>query len=266
VLGLALVLVAIAAKAGLPWLVAAMAGGPLLATLVNGIVFLGIRRPELRPARQYVSWPLARALTGSGLLFVVLQLSSAVAFGSDNLIIARVLGPSAVAGYALAFRLFAIVTQANQMIVGPLWPAYREAIARGDNRWALLYFRRSMFLSIAMTSSLGIGLVLCGPQLVRWWVGNELDIPGLLFLALALWVVVEGVGVTTSMFLYATGSVASQAAVAVVFSVACVVARVLYVRKIGVLGIPVATILCYCALAMPPMTLIVRRRLARILR
>jgi O-antigen/teichoic acid export membrane protein len=266
VLGLALVLVAIAAKAGLPWLVAAMAGGPLLATLVNGVVFLGVRRPDLRPAREDVSWPLARALTGSGLLFVVMQLSSALAFGSDNLIIARTLGPSAVAGYALACRLFAIVQQANHMIVGPLWPAYREAIARGDNSWALLYFKRSMFLSIAMTATLGLGLALCGPQIIRWWVGNELEIPSLLFLALAVWVLVESVGVTASMFLYATGSVASLAAVSAVFSVVCVIARVWYVRKIGVLGMPVATILCYCALALLPATFIVRTRLARLLR
>jgi O-antigen/teichoic acid export membrane protein len=266
VLGLLLVLIAIFAKAGLPWLVAAITGGPLLATIANGVTFFGVRRPMLRPKPREVAWPVARALAGSGLLFLVLQLSSAVAFGSDNIIIARMLGPASVAGYAIATRLFAVVQQANFMLVGPLWPAYREAIVRGDKEWVRRYLKRSVLLSIFITASLGVALVFSGRHVIHWWVGNKVSVDAILLPSLAAWLVVEGLGVTISMFLYATGSIASQAALAAGFAIICLGARIWSVRRFGVVGIPIATTICYCTLMLLPVIFMARSRLTAILR
>src|SRR5437667_2929442 len=48
-LGLGAVLVVIYLKAGLPWLVLALVGAPMLATTANGVLLLGFEKPWLRP-------------------------------------------------------------------------------------------------------------------------------------------------------------------------------------------------------------------------
>ena len=52
VLGLVGLLLVIYVKAGLVWLVLAMAGAPALAWLLNSLVLFGFRRPWLRPRFQ----------------------------------------------------------------------------------------------------------------------------------------------------------------------------------------------------------------------
>ena len=88
--GLALVIWAIQMRLGLPWLVLAMAGAPLLATLVNGFALVA-RSPWLRPTLHDVNFAVARSLLRVGLLFLVLQLAFAVAFTSNSIIIAAMI-------------------------------------------------------------------------------------------------------------------------------------------------------------------------------
>ena len=69
VLGLAGLLLVIYLKAGLTWLVLALAGAPALAWLLNSLVEYGFRRPWLRPrVKNYLS-ASARKVLHTGLFF-----------------------------------------------------------------------------------------------------------------------------------------------------------------------------------------------------
>jgi len=77
---------------------------------------------------------MKRILQG-GLLFFVLQLGVTVAYASDNLIIAKILGLDDVAQYSVVSKMFEGVLMVFGLAVTPLWPAYGEAKARGDLHW-----------------------------------------------------------------------------------------------------------------------------------
>ena len=68
-------------------------------------------------------------------MFLVLQLGVSIFYGSDNIIITHLLGPDAVAGYAVPERMFSLISTLLAMALMPLWPAYAEAAARGDHSW-----------------------------------------------------------------------------------------------------------------------------------
>jgi O-antigen/teichoic acid export membrane protein len=135
VIGLAGVVVAIQLRTSLPWLVFAMSGGPVLALLLNAWVLFGRQRRSLRPSLGRYSRDAAGRMLRLGVLFLVLQVVSAVAFFSDNLVAAHVLGAAAVTQYAVPRRMFDAVAMIVAMYVTPLWPAYGEAISRGDVPW-----------------------------------------------------------------------------------------------------------------------------------
>lgn len=78
-LALVSVLLAIHMKAGLPWLVLAVAGAPVVATFFNGVMLFGFQRPWLRPRWKKVNGAAARKLFRLGILFFILQMTIALA-------------------------------------------------------------------------------------------------------------------------------------------------------------------------------------------
>ena len=83
-LALAGAILAIKADAGLPWLVLALTGGPLLAVALNCIVEFGWSSPWLRPAWSFVSRSAARLILRLGLWFFVIQLAMTLGYASTQ--------------------------------------------------------------------------------------------------------------------------------------------------------------------------------------
>jgi O-antigen/teichoic acid export membrane protein len=71
-LGLAGLVLALRLRAGLPWLILAITGAPVIVSAVNGLLYFVARRPSLRPRLTRMKWGAARKLLSTGLMFVVL--------------------------------------------------------------------------------------------------------------------------------------------------------------------------------------------------
>src|SRR6185437_10473641 len=92
ILALVAIIVACKLRAGLPWLVLAMTGTPMLATLTNGVFLFGKQRPWLIPSWRFFNRDAGKRLFQIGMMFLVLQLAGGIGFSSDNIVIAQVLG------------------------------------------------------------------------------------------------------------------------------------------------------------------------------
>jgi O-antigen/teichoic acid export membrane protein len=89
--GLVMVLIAIDFGAGLPVLIIAMTGTPLIATVLNGLHVI-YRRPWLRPSLSTVTLATMRALVATGSAYVVIDVAHAMSGIWDNLDFAAALG------------------------------------------------------------------------------------------------------------------------------------------------------------------------------
>jgi O-antigen/teichoic acid export membrane protein len=147
--GLALlaVLLAIHLELGLPWLTGAVVGVPALVAVVNGVTFFG-RRRAIAPTPSMIARPAMIEIARAGLLFLLLQLAVSVAYTSDNIVIARVLGADVVPYFAVPEKLFSVIPLVLGMVLMPLWPAYGEAAARGDGDWIRRVFVKSLGLAV----------------------------------------------------------------------------------------------------------------------
>jgi O-antigen/teichoic acid export membrane protein len=262
--GLALVVWAIQMRLGLPWLVLAMVGAPLLATLVNGFALM-VRSPWLRPSLHDVDFTIARSLLRVGLLFVVLQLAVAAAFTSNSLIIAAMIGPSAVADYAVVSKLFMIPTLLVGFALGPLWPAYREALSRGDVQWVRRTFRRSIRLSLAVAGPVSAALVLLGLPVIAVWVGTSSVQPTFgLVLAIGIWTPLVAVGTAVAMLLNGAQVMRFQVVTAVLMATANILLSIALTSWIGVPGVVWGSIIAYSAFTLIPVALYLPRLFARL--
>jgi O-antigen/teichoic acid export membrane protein len=261
-LSLAGLLVAIWFRAGLPWLVLCLSGVPLLVACLNSLVFFGWVRPATAPRPQFVSRAYAREVLGAGILFFVLQLAVAVTYTSDNVVIAHMLGAEMVPQYAVPDRLFALTSMMVGFAVTPLWPAFSEAIARGDRAWA----RRTLLRATTIAGLVGGGfcllLLLGGKLILHLWVGNAIMPTFALLSGFAVWRTLESLVGPASMYLNGIRAMRFQVVIAVTTATLVIILEVMTIRHVGVAGLPWITSTVYLFSAFIPTVFFLRRSLA----
>jgi O-antigen/teichoic acid export membrane protein len=259
--GLVGVLIAIELQLGLPWLVGALTGGPVLASALNSLVFFGWQRPALRPRLSAAHWLAAKSVIGIGFLFLVLQVASAAAYESDSIIVAQILGPRAVTQFAIPMRLFMLAPLLLTLVVTPLWPAYGEAATRGDGRWLTSALRRSLMLALGTSLIISVLLFAFGKPIINIWVGGSVT-PSLLLLgALGIWAVISSVSGPLSVFLNGVNAMRFQAICAVAMVLANVGLSITLTERIGVSGVIWGSAIAQMIFVLVPVAILLRRLL-----
>jgi O-antigen/teichoic acid export membrane protein len=245
---------AVRLHAPLPVLAACVLFIPLLAQATNAVRVFGSNHPELMPRISSVDATATRMLLATGLLFLFLQLSWTLAFASDNLIIDRILGPTAVAGYAVPYQGFSAVATLAILPLGALWPAYADAAARQDFRWLRNTVRRTIaFMALVGCALAGLSLVIARP-LLHLWIGHGTHYSNALLWGFALWLPVYCTGSAVAMYLNAMGVVRFQVATVSIMVVANLGLSIGLVRAWGPAGAIYASVISYTVLVGIPCT------------
>jgi O-antigen/teichoic acid export membrane protein len=244
-------------------LVLAMAGAPIVALLMNGAVQFGIQRPWLFPSWLYVKSGVSKNLLHLGGLFFVLQLSGAVGYSSDNIVLARIMGPEAVTQYAVPCRLFSLVAMASSFLVTPLWPAYGEALERRDHSWIRRTLIRSLVLVTGVSILLSGVLVAFGGRIIHLWVGPSIHPSQLLLAGLGISGVLSAVSSTTAMFLNGLSVIRFQVVIAALGAFTNIAISVSLTRRIGIPGVVYGSILSQVVVVAVPYYWYLRRYFQR---
>jgi O-antigen/teichoic acid export membrane protein len=258
-LGLAALVFAIWVEADLPWLVLALLGAPLLTMALNGGRLFWRRRPELRPSRRFVSVEASRRVLRVGFLFFVLQFAMALAYATDNIVVARVLGSEAVTEYAVPMRLFMIVPMIMLLALRPLWPAYGEAIARNDADWVRRTLVVSVGAAVAITALAAALLVVFGRPIIHAWVGDSITPSYSLLIGLGVWSILSVGGTAVAMFLNGASIIRFQVIIASCMAVAALVLKIVLATTIGLPGVIWGTVIAYTVLSVIPVAIYVPR-------
>jgi O-antigen/teichoic acid export membrane protein len=243
ILCLVFLLLVIHIHGSLALLVLAMAGAPILALVLNGAVEFGIQRPWLFPSWRYVKPGVSKSLLRLGSLFLILQIDGAIAYSSDNIVLAAVLGPEAVSQYAVPAKLFSLVTLATSFLTVPLWPAYGEALARGDHHWIRRTLYRSLILSAGVSVILSVALVSFGTRIIYLWVGPSIQPSPLLLAGLGIWGVVCSISNGIAIFLNGLSVMRFQVIIASVGAFLNIAISIYLTRRIGIPGVIYGSIL-----------------------
>lgn len=262
VLGLVALLLAIYRHASLPWLVLALAGAPIIASLGNTVAVFAYERPWLRPRWSAISKKSTLKLLNMGGYFFLLQTSIAVATSADNFIAARLLGPGAVTELSIVARMFSIVPIMLIMAMNPLWPAYGESMARGEVSWAVTTFRRSVLVTSCLMLVSCIFLILGGRWLLHLWVGSQISPTIGLLVAIGASTVLTTTASAVSVFLNGANLLKVQVISAIAVAAGGTILKIFLVSRIGLSGIPLGTVLGYSLFVWAPILLFVPRLLS----
>jgi O-antigen/teichoic acid export membrane protein len=242
---------------GLAWLVFGSVFPGIAATAFNGWILFR-QHPGLLPAREAFRRSAATKILGLGLMFFLLQIAYTLSFSSDNIVIAQVLGAAAVAAYAVPQKLFSIAPMLVAMGITPLWPAYGEALTRGDVEWVRKTFVRSLQYTFLITVSLGAVLTLAGPWIMRVAIGKTFNVPLSLLVTLSVWGVVNGISAVLSMLLNGAGVMKVQTIFAVISSAVNLALSIFFTRRFGLIGVCLGSIVAQLAIMVPVSLYVIR--------
>lgn len=242
-------------RAGMVGLVVAYSGTGLLVMALNATWLFGWRKPHLRPGWSGLRRESARLLTATGGRFFVVQVAALVLFSTDNIIIARVLGPCEVTPYSVTYRLFTVPTMFVSLYFPYLWAAYADAFARGDGSWIVRAFRWSALASFAVSAVLVLPLVFLGIPIIRLWAGPAAVPPPQLLFWMAAWDLIFAPANALACMLDGAGRLRGQMYYGILSAAANIVLSVLLARIYGITGVMAATVVSYMVFAAVPVSL-----------
>lgn len=237
----------------LPALTAAAVFTPLLAALAST---LDLHRAPLRRESSRTVQPPRTAIRlnirREGTLFFVLQLSAALAFSADLLLISSIRGASEAGAYAVVQRLFSVIPLALSLAWAPLWPIYRKSLASGEHAWVARTLRRSM-LGAALFAAACSTAILLGYTPLMQNLALDHQASWLLLAGFAAWSVLEAISTGLATFLNSASVLRFQVICSSSFALTCIGAKAWVLIHYDSSLMPWMNVAAYCATCVLPL-------------
>jgi O-antigen/teichoic acid export membrane protein len=209
--------------------------GPALAAALSNFHYWFFARPTIQPRGVLFDVAVAKSAVHAGAMFLILQVATVIQGQVDNLLIANMIGPSAVTDYAVCMRLFLLFPMLIGLFVAPLWPAYREAIASGETLWIRKVFLKSISISLIIGLPVAFVLAAFGSDIMIAWV-ETVSVSSAMLLGCAIWMLFNVVGSSLAMLFNGLQLIRIQIWAAVISSILNVIFSIYLINQIGVAG------------------------------
>lgn len=237
----------------LPELTLAAVATPQLASVGNTITLwrdpLMMTAPRANATQEE---PIGRNIRREGISFFLLQLAAALAYSADLTLISAICGPTEAGTYAIAQRLFSVVSVGLSLVWAPLWPIYRQALASGDHRWVGQTFGRSVTAAAIFAGAVATILAIGFHRITDIWIHHPVSVSSFLIAGFAIWCVIDAIGTAVATFLNAASILRYQLIYAQIFAFALIVLKALALKHIGITAPPWITSICYVLIVLLP--------------
>ena len=172
------------------------------------------------------------------------------------------MGVEAVAGYDVALKLSTLPAMFIGFVVVAQWPAYGEALTRGDSSWIRQTFVRTLRLSLLFAIPFALFLLFWGDALIRVWAGPDVVPSKTLLIGIAIWSVLLVIGNVLASLMNGLHIIKFQAITASLMATANILISIYLVKRIGVAGAILGTISAYTILTLVPCWYYVHRHIS----
>ena len=258
---LIILIIFIQLKLGTHFLIFAVYGTNIFFTIINWVVFFVFQNIELFPKLKYFSSLSFKNIFHVGSVFFFLQIFTLVGNSSDSIIIAQYLGASAVAVYAVGFKLYQTLIIPVQVFLEPSWPALNEAMFNKDFDWVKKTIRRNFKFAIFFSIGLSTFLMVFGPLLIELWIGRTIEIPFEVFLAFSLLIFNANIGGAFCSILNTEKFLKPQLVLIIIANAVAIFLKVIIVNYFNIQGVILATIFTFTMLYYLPAYYLIRSRI-----
>ena len=237
----------------------------LVPVIIAFFVFIKKRDWKFRFVNVKITLIKIKELMPKSIQFGLMQLSSALMFSVQVLIVGKVVGLKEAGEYALVQKLFLILNVVHFAVLTPLWSAYTESIASKDIIWVKKALTYSIVFTVLLFSVGSTCLYFFAKPIIFMWTGKIIT-NTLLYVVMGIWVFTTGWVSCYSVFLNGIEQLKMQ-------TILIVPSAILYIPlanflgvKFGVFGVCLAgtIVLIPLAISNPIQSIINVKRLIQI--
>lgn len=191
------------------------------------------------PNIKYFSRDEAKATTGLGIQFFIIQIASMVLYATDNIIITQICGPAEVTPYTTANKLFSMITAVFSIVIAPYWSAITVRKADGDLAGIKKAIKKMLCLwGIAVVGSIMLGILF--RPIVRVWLHRDMAFQNGLIPLMAIYAIIYTWNAVYSQVGNGLSLMKISVVIAVIQSIVNVIASILFgaileMNSVGVL-------------------------------
>jgi O-antigen/teichoic acid export membrane protein len=239
----------------------ALTGIPVIFSLLETGSVFAFEHTRLTPRPVFMDRSTVVALARLGGLFFVLSAASAIAYQTDTLVTASILGAAAAGTFTIAARMFSAVSTLLVGMSAQLWTATVGAIAIGDIAWVRSRFRLMIMITLVVAIPSNTGLVIFGQRIAKLWVGEQNVPPISLLIVTAVWGVYSSVMGQVALIMNAFEVIKAQIVMASAMAVSNILLSIALTRYLGISGPVLGSLVSHILFNGLPAIYIVRRLL-----
>ncbi len=231
-------------EGNLIYLGAALSFTPVLVLVTSSIWFYTHDYRRYAPSFKTIDFSLAKDLMSLGTKFFIIQIGALVLFSTNNVIISQLFGPKEVTPFNIAYKLFSVVTMGFGIVVTPLWSAFTDAYTRGEYDWikGTLVKIRKIWVLASLASVL---LIFASPYLYQIWIGDSVEVPFSLSVAMSTFVIASIWQTMHVFFLNGIGKVKLQLILVSISALINIPIAIFLGKHFGLVGITLTSTLIF---------------------
>lgn len=219
---------------------------PIIILLIFNFIAFSNKFKDIKPSIKYWNRGYLKDIMGVGFDFFIIQIAGIVMFSTDNFIITKLFSPQKVVPYNISFKYFSIVTMLFTMVVTPYWSSFTEAYVKKDYTWIRTSVKNIMKIWLIIPFLLFF-MVLISGWFYHIWVGDKVNVPFMLSVSMAFFVLLLTFNVIFVFFINGTGKIRLQLYLSVCMALVNIPLSIYFARSLdmGLKGVILATVCCY---------------------
>lgn len=234
-------------KSSLMILVIVIGGSPVLIFLLANIYFFSTSLKEYAPRLNAIDMGSAKSLMGTGGMFFFIQIGGLVLFETDNIVITKILGPQDVTSFNMAYRYLSLTQIIFNIAIAPYWSAYTDAYAKKDMAWIRSAMKKMHMLLLGI-SCLGVLMLLISPVFYKIWLGNTVNIPMMLSVIMAIYMIIGSWGGIYTSMLNGIGKLKLQLIMIIITGLLNIPLSIILLKSMGIAGTVLANVILSAAI------------------
>ncbi len=196
-----------------------------------------------RPSWQYVRRDYFKSLFSLGVQFFIIKIAMVIIHQTNNILIAGVVAPAEVTKYEAAYKYLSIFLMLFVILTNQLWVASLEAYKKGEMEW----MKKTVWTVIKIwmgTVLLSVVMIAISPYVFGLWLPDEVDIPILLTVAVAVSIALTNWVNLFNLVLNGTGKIRVQMYAWILASLLNIPLSIFFAKNLGwgTIGIVLGTV------------------------
>ena len=214
----------------------ALSWAPVVVTLCVSLWLFTHKYKKFAPSFKLIDKTLIKNITNLGVKFFVIQVSMILIFQVVNIILSRVLGPTAVTEYNVTYKYFSITMMVFNIILSPYWSAFTDAYAKGDFEW-MKNIHKNLTKVWMLLAGVNILLLALSPLAYKIWLHGSVEIPLTTSISMFIYINVLSFSTMYMILLNGTGKVFLQMLIYLISALVAIPTSIALCGRFGIPGI-----------------------------